>query len=304
MSVSETKAAAVSYMPFRANMAQTALRRQPTVREPTAPDPTHLLDGGYWDDEEKVPIDMKQGLSYSKESFEKRVTDTYREQAMLRMINKQRLQTVRHRHLEQFRAQTEQRRQFEASVGSPWLWQKQLLAEEQERLAAALAHERPAFADIEALEPIYRVERMRRRGLSERSNLPALLSPRDLLTLHARRIETPEAGSLMNPRSRTSPMPDKRELLTSVGISPVERPKLMSLNQLLQTLPALCAELKAELFVAQANKRPRKPLPQLFMARMVHQFGLPAIGRMRLEQLKVCRRMLRMLLWRIPTSLV
>lgn len=275
-------AAAVGYTPYRAAMVQKALRRQP------AHDPSSLLDDGYWEgDEEKEAIDMKQVLSYNKDSYEKRVKDTYREQAMLRMINKQRLQTVRHRHLEQFRAQTEQRRQFEASVGSPWLWQKQRLVEEQERLAAALAHERPAFADLEALEPLYRIERMRRRGLSEKSNLPALISPRDLLTMHARRIEMPEIGSLMNPRNMmTSPMPDKRELLTSIGISPVEAPRLMNLPQILQALPALCDELKTDLGLARTNKRPRKPLPQLFIARMVHQFGLLAIGRMRLEQLR------------------
>ena len=56
--------------------------------------------------------------------------------------------------------------------------------------------------------------------------------------------------------------------------------------QLLVALPGMCEQMQAELAAAQMQRRPRKPLTQLFYNRVVAEFGLPGIARKRLEQLR------------------
>ena len=63
--------------------------------------------------------------------------DLYREQSVLRTLNKARMQTCRLRHLDSFRRPPRSGALWQ-QIGNPWLWEKQRLQQEQERFAAAL----------------------------------------------------------------------------------------------------------------------------------------------------------------------
>lgn len=66
----------------------------------------------------------RQVTCHAREAGEKRVMDDYREQAVLRSLNMQRVQTAHARDLGNFRARTAKSRQLEQRVGvrMPCTW--------------------------------------------------------------------------------------------------------------------------------------------------------------------------------------
>ena len=210
--------------PATTNLMQSVRPPAPAEEErPATEQQPSILAGSIWEaklaeNQRVTTVDIKQFLSYNKEVYEKNIMDDYREQAVLRALNRQRLQTCRLRNLETFRASNEQRRQFEASVGNPFVWRKQRLELEAQMMEEALKHERPAFSDLEELEPLMQASKMKQRGLRLPNPMAAILSPRDMMRMHEARVKVPDLGSLMNPRNQmTSPVPDKQQLLASLG---------------------------------------------------------------------------------------
>jgi len=186
-------------------------------------------------------VGTKKPLCFHKEVYEKAIVDDYREQAVLRSLNMQRVQTAHTQRVDHFRAQTAKSREFEQQIGNPAVWRRKRMAQVGARVASTRHQERPCFTDLDEFETRFAESRSNRPGTAEsgvEARLAPALSPRDLLSAHARRIHMsprqrgalvpgghqhmPDVARLMlmTPRGEGMPLPGKDVLLVRLGVVP------------------------------------------------------------------------------------
>ena len=185
-------------------------------------------------------VDTKKPLCFHKEVYEKTIVDDYREQAVLRSLNMQRVQIAHTQRVGNFRAQNAKARQFEQQIGNPAVWRRKRMEQVEARVASTRHEERPCFTDLDEFETRFAESRSNRPGTAEsgvEARLASTLSPRDLLSAHTRRIHAlprqrgahlegghqhmPDVARLMlmTPRGEGSDntLPGKDMLLASLG---------------------------------------------------------------------------------------